>query len=102
MSTDKALVVGAHGVIGRSVAEYLPTRPGWSIVGASRRTAENQKTLQHLSVDLLDPVDCTAQLSGLRDITHLIFAAYVERATPPELVEANVALLQNLLDAVAP
>jgi nucleoside-diphosphate-sugar epimerase len=100
MSTNKALVVGAHGVIGRSVAEYLSTRPGWSVVGASRRTAQNQKTLQHLSVDLLDPEDCTAKLSELHDITHLIFAAYVERPTSADLVKVNVVLLQNLLDAV--
>jgi nucleoside-diphosphate-sugar epimerase len=102
MSTHKALVGGANGVIGRSVAEYLSTRPGWNVIGASRRTAQDQETLQHLSVDLLDPEDCTAKLSELHDITHLIFAAYAERATPADLVTVNVALLQNLLDAVEP
>jgi nucleoside-diphosphate-sugar epimerase len=53
-------------------------------------------------VDLLDPEDCTAKLSELHDITHLIFAAYAERTTPADLVTVNVALLQNLLDAVEP
>jgi hypothetical protein len=102
MSTHKALVAGAHGVIGRSVAEYLSARPGWNVIGAARRTAEDQETLQHLSVDLLDPEDCTAKLSELHDITHLIFAAYAERTTPADLVRVNVALLQNLLDAMEP
>ena len=102
MSTHKGLVVGAQGVIGRNVAEYLSTRPGWNVIGASRRTAQDQKTLQHISVDLLNPDDCTAKLSKLHDITHLIFAAYAERPTPVDLVKVNVALLQNLLDAVEP
>jgi hypothetical protein len=79
-----------------------PRVPGWNVIGASRRTAQDQKTLQHLSVDLLDPKDCTAKFSELHDITHLIFAAYAERPTPPDLVKVNVALLQNLLDAGEP
>src|ERR1700737_3584651 len=102
MSIHKALVVGAHGVIGRSVAEHLSARPGWNVIGASRRTAQDQKTLKHLREDLLDPEACTAKFSELHDITHLIFAAYAERPTPPDLVQVNVALLQNLLDAVEP
>ena len=102
MSTYKALVVGAQGVIGRSVAEYLSTRPGWNVIGASRRTAQDQKTLRHISVDLLDPDDCIAKLSELHEITDLVFAAYAEQPTPADLVKVNVALLQNLLDAVEP
>jgi nucleoside-diphosphate-sugar epimerase len=102
MSTHNALVVGAQGLIRRSVAEHLSARPGWNVIGASRRTAQDQRTLQHLSVDLLDPEDCTAKFSELHDITHLIFAAYAERPTLPDLVKVNVALLQNLLDAVEP
>src|SRR5260370_35939075 len=102
MSTHKALVVGAQGVIGRSVAEYLSTRPGWNVIGASRRTAQDQKTLQHIKVDLLDRDECRGKLSKLHGITHLIFAAYAERPRPADLVKVNVALLQNLLDAVEP
>ena len=41
MTTHKALVVGAQGVIGRSVAEHLSTRPGWEVIGVSRRTAQD-------------------------------------------------------------
>jgi len=102
MSTHKALVVGAQGVIGRSVAEHLSTRPGWDVIGVSRRAAQDQKTLRHLRIELFDPDDCNAKLSGLHDITDLVFAAYAERPTPAELVKVNVALLQNLLDAVEP
>ena len=91
MSTHKALVAGAHGVIGRSVAEYLSTRPNWNVIGASRRKAQDLEKLRHLSVDLLDPEDCTAKLCKLRDITHLIFAAYAEQPTPADLVKVNVA-----------
>ena len=33
-------------------------------------------------------------------VTHVVFAAYVEKATSAEKVEVNVALLRNLLDAL--
>lgn len=36
---------------------------------------------------------------GLKDVTHIVFAAYVEKDTPVERNAVNVALLRNLLDA---
>jgi nucleoside-diphosphate-sugar epimerase len=72
------------------------------VIGISRRKAAEEATLRHLTVDLLDPEDCKGKLYALRDITHLVFAAYAERSTAAELVTVNVAMLQNLLDAVVP
>ena len=102
MSNNTALVVGDHGVIGRSVAEHLAARPNWSVVGLSRRGAGTAAGIRHISVDLLDRKDCQQKLRDLGQITHVIFAACIERPTALELVETNLALLQNFWDAMEP
>jgi hypothetical protein len=58
--------------------------------------------IRHISVDLLDRKDCQQKLRDLGQITHVIFAAYLERPTALELVETNLALLQNFWDAMEP
>jgi nucleoside-diphosphate-sugar epimerase len=56
--------------------------------------------VQQISVDLLDIVDTRQKLSSIKDLTHVVFGAYVERATPSEKTEDNVAILKNLLDTI--
>ncbi|MGP3732172.1 SDR family oxidoreductase [Streptomyces sp. GDS52] len=92
------LVAGDGGLIGSYAArEY--TRLGWTVHGVSRRALDDVPW-QHHSVDLLDPESATSGLAGLRDVTHLVFAAYVEKPTDAELIEVNDALLRNTLDAL--
>jgi nucleoside-diphosphate-sugar epimerase len=55
-----------------------------------------------LSVDLLDAAGARQQLSQLRDVTHIVFGAFMLGKTDAETSEVNVALLRNLLDAVEP
>ena len=52
-----ALVVGAQGVIGRNLVEYLLTQDDWNIIGLSRRSGQFTNNLQHIAVDLLDKQD---------------------------------------------
>jgi nucleoside-diphosphate-sugar epimerase len=73
VSDNTALVVGDHGVIGRSVAEHLAARPNWSVVGLSRRGAGTAAGIRHISVDLLDRKDCQQKLRDLGQITQVIF-----------------------------
>jgi len=56
--------------------------------------------VEQISVDLLDIVDTRQKLSSIKDLTHVVFGAYVERATPSEKTEDNVAILKNLLDTI--
>jgi nucleoside-diphosphate-sugar epimerase len=58
-------------------------------------------TWEHLPVDLGDPDAARAGLGALGDVTHLVFAAYTERATAREASDANVALLRHTLDGLA-
>jgi nucleoside-diphosphate-sugar epimerase len=97
-----ALVVGAQGVIGRNLIDHLVSLGDWNIIGLSRRRGEDSGRLRHISVDLLDREDCRAKLEGLRDVTHIFYAAYQERPTWAELVPPNLAMLQNVVEHIEP
>ncbi|MEE2060369.1 SDR family oxidoreductase [Rhodococcus artemisiae] len=92
------LVAGDGGLIGSYAArEY--SNLGWTVHGVSRRDLPDVPW-QHRSVDLLDTDEAKNALADLSDVTHLVFAAYIERPTDPELIEVNDALLRNTLDAL--
>ncbi len=91
MSTNTALVAGAHGIIGRTLVDHL-RRDGWNVIGLSRRDG----------VDLLDAAGTRAKVGALTGVTHLFYAAYQDKPTWAELVAPNLAMLTNLLDALEP
>ncbi|WP_232660717.1 SDR family oxidoreductase [Pseudonocardia sp. TRM90224] len=93
----KALVVGAAGVIGGTLAGHLATLPDWDAVGLSRREGPSP----HVAADLFDPAGLRAALAAHPDVTHLFYAAYQDRPSWSELVEPNVTMLRNVLDALA-
>ncbi|MGY4920384.1 SDR family oxidoreductase [Streptomyces sp. 900116325] len=97
-----ALVVGAQGVIGRNLVNHLTELGDWEIIGLSRRGGETRGQVRHVAVDLLDAGDSAAKLGGLADVTHIFYAAYQERPTWAELVPPNMAMLENVVDAVEP
>ncbi|WP_371778808.1 SDR family oxidoreductase [Streptosporangium subroseum] len=104
MSTQSkvALVVGAHGVIGRNLVDHLAALGDWDVIGLSRRGGEATGRVRYVSVDLLDPDDCARSLGALTEVTHVFYAAYQERPTWAELVPPNLAMLVNVVDAVEP
>ncbi|MDR9852475.1 SDR family oxidoreductase [Paenibacillus sp. VCA1] len=95
-----ALVVGANGVIGRNLIDYLKTLPDWDIIGVSRRGGENTDRVRYVAADLLDPEDTRKKLGGLSEVTHLFYAAFQDRPTWAELVAPNLAMLTNSVEAV--
>jgi len=95
-----ALVVGARGVIGGRLVEHLAQDGGWEVIGLSRRGGEPADRVRHVAVDLLDARATQARLGDLRDVTHVFYAAFQDRPSWAELVEPNVAMLANVLDAV--
>ncbi|CAN7154200.1 SDR family oxidoreductase [Aminobacter sp. LjRoot7] len=102
MKTNTALIVGAHGVIGSNLASHLAALGSWNIVGLSRRGGPSKGPMRHIAVDLLDRQDAREKLGGLRDVTHIFYAAYQDRPNWAELVEPNVAMLRNVVDTVEP
>ncbi len=96
----KVLVAGAQGVIGRAAATRLAARPDTQVLGLSRRTEPSIPNVEAVSVDLLDTGQVRDRLGGIRDVTHIVFGAYIEKQTAAEKSTVNVAILRNLLDVV--
>ena len=99
------LVAGAAGVIGRQAALHFAAQPETEVIALSRRPSRELTEvagMRVIPVDLLDAADAKAKLGGLREVTHIVFGAYLERPTPGEKSAVNVVLLRNLLDAVEP
>lgn len=103
MNANKtALVVGANGVIGRNLIDYLITLPEWNIIGVSRRGGMNAGRLRYVSADLLNEEDTFAKLGNLTTVTHIFYAAYQDRPTWAELVPPNLAMLVNVVNVIEP
>ncbi|RYZ92773.1 MAG: SDR family oxidoreductase [Proteobacteria bacterium] len=102
MSEYVALVVGAQGVIGRNLVNHLKELPEWEVVGLSRRKGEDSGRVRHIAVDLLDQQACRTLLAELTDVTHIFYAAFIDRPTWAELVPPNLAMLVNVVEAIEP
>ncbi len=98
----RIIVAGVQGVTGRAAALRLAGYPDATVYGLSRRAAAGIPGVEEVSVDLLDPDHTRRTLGRIEGVTHVVFAAYVEKPTAAEKTAVNVALLRNLLDAVEP
>ena len=63
------------GLVGRAVVEHLETLEDWDVIGVSRRKPNWETQTPFLSIDARDRASCEAQLSGLQDVTHLVYTA---------------------------
>jgi nucleoside-diphosphate-sugar epimerase len=102
MAERTALVVGARGVIGGNLIAHLERGGDWDVVGLSRRGGSDGGTVRHRSIDLLDRAGTTEALRDLTEVTHIFYAAYQDRPTWAKLVEPNLAMLTNVVDAIEP
>jgi nucleoside-diphosphate-sugar epimerase len=94
------LVAGVHGVSGRAAAARWTSIPETQVYGLSRRSAPLPAGVEGIGTDLLDRDDLERKLGKIAGITHIVLGAYLERPTPAERSETNVAILKNLLDVV--
>ena len=78
-SKGKMLVIGARGIVGRSVIQYFSQLPYWEVIGVSRRKPEFGKNLNWINLDLRDEKSCEANLADLSDITHISYSAVFEK-----------------------
>jgi len=95
-----ALVVGANGVIGSRLISHLEGLEDWNIIGLSRRGGLSTNKTQYLAVDLLNAAESKQQLSGLREVTHIFYAAYQDAPDWASLVAPNMAMLVNVVNAI--
>ena len=94
------LVAGAHGVSGRAATLHLSAIPDVSVYGLSRRSAPLPAGVIPISADLHNVANVRQQLGAVKNVTHIVFGAYIERQSAAEKSEVNVAILKNLLDVV--
>ena len=94
------LVTGIHGVSGRAAARHWASIPDTRVYGLSRRSAPLPDGVEGIIADLLDPDDLRNELGTIGGITHIVFAAYIEKPTAVERSEANVAIIRNLFDVI--
>lgn len=104
-TTRSAVVVGAHGVIGRAAVVQL-IQNGWQTTTVSRRgplelPARTENEPRHVSADLLDLHASKAAFADLSSVTHVVYAAYAEMPSMREAVAPNTAMLGNTLAALA-
>ena len=53
-SKGKMLVIGARGIVGRSVIQYFSQLPSWEVIGVSRGKPEFGKNLNLSPFNLCD------------------------------------------------
>src|SRR5262245_4268487 len=95
-----ALIVGGTGIIGTQLVAHFVRRDDWEVIAAARRPPEAPIGHATVAVDLLDPQDCAAKLGALREVTHVFYCAYQERANRAEEVAPNLAMLTNVVDVL--
>ncbi|MCW2818619.1 MAG: NAD-dependent dehydratase [Marmoricola sp.] len=96
---QRALVVGATGIVGQTVAAQLAAR-GWETYGLSRGGASSG-AVTGVRGDLGDPASLTAALGDLRPEV-VAFTAWTRQDTEAENIAVNGAAVRNLLAALEP
>jgi nucleoside-diphosphate-sugar epimerase len=101
-----ALVVGGNGIIGRNMAKYLQARDTWDeVIITSNREPDFETTAVFVRMDLTDPAAVEKNSSALANVSHVFYAAYIEKKTLAEQTSTNIQLLENLvlgLEKIAP
>lgn len=97
-----ALIAGATGAAAKRLVEALLADPDWAVIGLSRNPPANTiERLTYVRADLMNAADTRSALEGANRITH---AFYTSRAPfkegGVEDVEANVIMLENMIDAL--
>jgi len=96
---NTALVVGASGIVGNSLAQHLVAK-GWAVHGLARRPPADLPGVLPVAADLLDPSSLSTALEGLKP-THVFFASWLRQKTEAENITVNAGMVRNLLSALS-
>ena len=89
-----ALVVGASGIVGNSLANHLVQR-GWQVHGLARRPPADIEGVTPVVADLLDPVSLRSALRGQRP-EYVFITTWLRQKTETENIRINRAMVRNL------
>ncbi len=105
--TNRIVIAGALGAVGRAALEHFDSLEGWEVIALSRRAPDFANGATWVSVDLRDAADCRAKLGALKGVTHVAYAAVYEMPDVArgwltrEHADVNQAMLQNFLPPLA-
>ena len=91
---SSALVVGSTGIVGLNLSNYLQEH-GWKVYGLARSPGKHNG-VSPITADLLDTASVEKALKDI-EVDHIFFTTWARRSTEEENVEANSAMLNNLL-----
>ncbi|HTJ28156.1 MAG TPA: SDR family oxidoreductase [Candidatus Limnocylindria bacterium] len=94
-----ALVVGASGIVGNTLARRL-AEGGWTVHGLARRPVPTPG-VNPVAADLLDPAALRAALKGVHP-SHVFVCTWLRQPTEAENITVNSAMVRHLFDALAP
>lgn len=97
-----ALIAGASGMVGRRLAEHVNGLSGWTAIGLARRPPADA-AFPVVAVDLTDVRASRAALKDLTTVTDVFYTARFDHvAGTKEPIDANLAMLRNVIEAVEP
>jgi nucleoside-diphosphate-sugar epimerase len=79
---SRALVVGASGIVGVNLADYLISE-GYEVYGLSRRPTLNNKEVRPVAVDLREAKQVRAALAGIYP-SHVFLTTWSRQKTEAE------------------
>lgn len=100
---EHILVAGATGLVGFAAMKHFAER-GYKVTALSRRKPFETFGAAHIPLDLTDRAACADALSGMSDVTRLVYAALYEKPglvagwREADQIETNRRMLENLFD----
>ncbi|SFO13978.1 Nucleoside-diphosphate-sugar epimerase [Candidatus Pantoea varia] len=101
MTQDKkvALVAGASGIVGQQLCQAL-VADQWQVTALTHRSELAVSGTEVIAVDLRDRQQTDERLASLTDVTHIFYSAWLNAADWESMVGPNLAMLQNLVQAI--
>jgi nucleoside-diphosphate-sugar epimerase len=98
MKNKTALIVGGNGIIGRNMVKYLTNSKEWdNVIITSYREPDYETSAKFVQMDLTRETTVEENREMLSEVTHVFYAAYIEKKTLAEQTSTNLLLLQNLV-----
>ncbi|MEQ9195118.1 MAG: SDR family oxidoreductase [Parvibaculum sp.] len=101
--SEHILIAGATGLVGFAAMKHFAGK-GYKVTALSRRKPFETFGATHIPLDLTDRDACAEVVSGMGDVTRLVFAALYEKPglvagwLEADQIDTNRRMLENLFD----